>query len=181
MTIPHELDEVLETEERREAFRVNDDGAAEWAIKRLAEIRAVIAERQRFHDAEVERLRVWLDNEHRPLRSSESYFEHLLGDYARRQRQDADRKTIALPHGKVSTRWGAAKFSFDEERFLAWAEVNLPEIIRIKKEPWVAEMRERLVIQDNQVIDPASGQIVDGVVASSPELSITIKTEENNE
>jgi hypothetical protein len=162
VTIPHELDEVLETEERREAFRVNDDGAAEWAIKRLAEIRAVIAE-------------------HRPLRSSESYFEHLLGDYARRQRQDADRKTIALPHGKVSTRWGAAKFSFDEERFLAWAEVNLPEIIRIKKEPWVAEMRERLVIQDNQVIDPASGQIVDGVVASSPELSITIKTEENNE
>lgn len=178
--IPHELDEVTESPER-EHFRVNDDGAAAWAIERLAEVKAEMAKHQALRDKGVQRLDDWLEHVQKPLVANASFFEHLLADYARRQRLESDRKTIALPHGKVSTRITKPKLLIDTERFLEWARANRPAFIRVKEEANIAEMNASVVIQETKVIDPDTGQIIDGVSATSEEMSIkiTVNEEEN--
>lgn len=176
-TIPHPLDEMLQVEETSAPFRVNDDGAAEWAITRLQEIRAEQREKERFAQNEQDRIAAWLAEELKPLEGKAAYFVNLLEDYARRQREDNDRKTVSLPHGKVSTRFTQPKFNINDDLFLPWAALNAPHLIRVKQEPSVTAMREHLLIDGNKVVEPQTGQIVEGVVATAPELSITIKTE----
>ena len=175
--IPHALDVLLEDETKQAAFRVNDDGAAAWAIERLAEIRAEARLKESIAKEQLNRVAMWLEGELKTLVNRGAYFENLLADYARRQREDADRKTISLPHGKVSTRWSQPKFNINDEIFLPWATEFAPHLIRTKIEPSVTAMREHLVIQGNALIDPNLGVQVEGAVATSPELSTTIKTE----
>lgn len=176
-TIPHPLDEMLETEQASNPFRVNDDGAAEWAITRLHEIRAAQREKEQFAQAEHDRVTVWLAEELKPLESKAAYFVNLLEDYARRQRQERDRKTVSLPHGKVTTRFSQPKFNINDDLFVPWAAEYAPHLLRVKQEPSVTAMREHLVIDGNKVVEPQTGIVVEGVVATAPELSITIKTE----
>ena len=176
-TIPHPLDETVEDDQKRAAFRVNDDGAAAWAMQRLSEIRMLIAEKERFAQAEHDRITIWLTGEVETLQTRGAYFVNLLEDYARREREDKDRKSVALPHGKVSTRWTQPKFNINDDLFVPWAEQNAPELLRVKKEPSLTEMRERLVIQDGALIHRDLGCVVEGARAAAAELSITIKTE----
>jgi len=175
--IPHALDVVLADETKQAAFRVNDDGSAAWAIERLAEIRAEGRLKEAIAKEQLDRVAMWLDEQLKSLVTKGAYFENLLADYARRQREDADRKTISLPHGKVATRWSQPKFNINDEVFLPWATEFAPHLIRTKIEPSVSAMREHLVIQGNKLIDPNLGVQVEGAVATSPELTTTIKTE----
>lgn len=176
-TIPHPLDAVLERDDTTEPFRVHDDGAAEWAITRLHEIRAAQREKQQFAQAELDRIAVWLAEEQKPLEAKAAYFVSLLEDYARRQREENDRKTVSLPHGKVATRFTQPKFNINDDLFIPWATENAPHLLRFKAEASVTSMREHLLIDGNKVVEPQTGQLVEGVVATAPELSITIKTE----
>lgn len=180
--IPHELDEVNDSPEQREHFRVNDDGAAAWAMERLAEVRKQMAAHQELRDKGVQRLDVWLEQVQKPLLNNASFFEHLLHDYARRQRHALDRKSIVLPHGKVSTRVVQPKLTIDTDVFVIWAKQNRPDFIRTVEEADIKQMRAAVVINDSVVIDPDSGEIVQGVTASNEELSISIKlTEEETQ
>lgn len=176
-TIPHPLDELLEAEESSSAFRVNDDGAAEWAITRLQEIRALQRDKEQFAQNELHRIEAWLAEEVKPLENRAAYFVNLLEDYARRQREEHDRKSVALPHGKITTRFSQPKFNINDDLFVPWAAQNAPHLLRVKQEPSVSAMREHLLIDGNKVVEPQTGLLVDGVVATAPELSITIKTE----
>lgn len=178
--IPHVLDDHLVTEEKQAAFRVTDDGAAAWAMERLAEIRAEARIKEALSREQMDRITMWLEGEIKPLTARAAYFESLLADYARKQREEKDRKTITLPHGKVATRFTQPKFNINDEIFVPWAAEHAPHLLRTKVEPSVSAMREHLVIQGNALIDPNLGVRVEGAVATAPELSTTIKTEGEN-
>jgi len=177
--IPHDLDvEILKERPETAPFRIEDDSAADWAVTRLAEVRQEIEAIQSMASREIERIKTWCDTESKTLVARGTFFESLLEDYARRQRHDADRKSISVPHGKVSTRFTQPKFEINNEIFIPWALEHASQLLRIKQEPSVSAMREHLVIDGTKLIDPQTGAIVEGAVATLPELSITIKINE---
>lgn len=177
--IPHALDaEILKERPDSAPFRIEDDSAADWAVSRLADVRQEVEALELMATRELERIKTWRDSQIKALESKSTFFTSLLEDYARRQRNDADRKSISVPHGKISTRFTQPKFEINDEIFMPWALEHAPQLVRVKQEPSVSAMREHLVIDGTKLIDPQTGAIVEGAVATLPELSITIKTNE---
>lgn len=84
-----------------ERFRIEDDSAAEWAMRKLAAATAraqeIDAAAQQHHE-EIDR---WVDRRMRPARREVEFFEAILVDYGIRQVEEAKRKTVDVPSGKI--------------------------------------------------------------------------------
>ena len=175
--IKHPLDDI--TEEAKQRFRVEDDGAAAWAMRKLRTIRSKQAENAQLYADELARLNLWLDEVNKPLDNDANYFESLLNDYAIRCRDNSDdgRKSLNLPTGKVTTRLGGPRWEVDSEPFLAWAKTNQPDLIRIKEEPNIQALKEFTVKDD--VAITSDGEVIPGVRISYPEVSVTISPDIN--
>ena len=173
--LPHELDNVLETEERREAFRVNDDSSASWAMRKLAEINAQLDANNAMHEREIERLHQWLEQVNTPLNRDALYFRSLLEDYARRERMEKDRKTINLPHGKVSTRPATDKWEVDTEHLLAFLNQNdLKDLIKVKEEPSLTAMKQYLTVTDDLKVLTPNGEVVPHIRIQRGDISVSV-------
>lgn len=165
------LDEI----ERPEHFQIDDDGAAAWAMRKLRRLRQQQASNVALAEEQIQKISDWLSKANRSSEDSMVYFENILSDYAIRQRLDHDRKTIDLPEGKISTRTGTKKFSVDPGAFLPWARENAPDLIRVKEEPSMTEMKARLQIDDDgEVFEPTTGEFVPGVMAVETGISVSI-------
>ena len=91
-------------ERRLAPFRINDDAAAEWAMRKLRTLKTTMAEKRQFAKDRKEAIDRWLTVITNPLESSIAFFEKLLEDYARRVREaDPKRKSVVLPSGSVGT------------------------------------------------------------------------------
>jgi len=214
--IPHPLDNQLESaidefltntgdpeaeatvEPRREPFRIQDDGAASWAMNRLNDVRAEVASKRLYALEQIERVQIWLDAEIGRHANRDAFFVNILEDYARRQRESANRKTINLPHGKVTSTATQPKWEVNDEVFLAWAHKNsFGDLIKVTEEPKLAEMKKLLQQSETRIINVATGEVtvttsnkavvlgtddvVDGVVILPPRVNITVKTEADQE
>lgn len=173
--IPHELDAVLEDETRREAFRIEDDSMATWAMRKLATIRAKQKENQFITESELQRILDWAESVNKPLDTSASYFENLLADYGRRQRVEADRKSIALPHGKIATRAGTDKWHINAEALLPWLRENFPELIKVKEEPSLSALKEAFAerINDGRIVTE-EGEVLPGVTVENVTMTVSV-------
>ncbi len=160
----------------RERFRITDDGAAEWALRKLHAFRAKMEENRRIAEAERQRIDSWLEHANEALATDAAYFEGILSEYALAQREDG-RKSVALPHGTLKTRASRRRFDVaDAEAFLAWARDNAPHLIRVTEAPKKSDFGEVLDVQEGHVIDTQTGEIVPGVAASDEPPSVTIDT-----
>jgi len=158
----------------RERFRVYDDSAASWAMRKLRAIREKQAEIIKIAEAERERIETWAHDAVSSLAPDEAYFTGLLTDYARRERTESGRKTIDLPHGKIKSRAAQPKYVFtDPAAFIAWAkETGHADLVRVKEEPDLTAVKAVLRVPQiddwhesaaASVIDPASGEVAPGV------------------
>ena len=173
--LKHELDDVLNDEEKRERFRIEDDGSATWAMRKLAEIATVQKETEFLLKSEQERLKHWFETVMKPLRDKATFFESILGDYAVRERFAKDRKTITLPHGKISTRPAIAKWDIDNDTLMAFLKSSdYKELIKVKEEISLSALtRAFSVTADGKVLTP-EGELVQGITIRPSDISVSI-------
>ena len=167
--------ELDETPQTPEAFTVDDDSKADWAMRKLAHLRRKQAENQSLAEAEIKRVTEWLQTVNRSLESDAAYFEAVLTPYALLQRSEG-RKSVSLPHGTIKTTSGRPKIEIeDEEKFLEWAKESETSVIRIKTEIDKKALNA-LIRDDNQVIS-TQGEIVPAVRVIPAETSVSFVTE----
>lgn len=158
----------------RERFKIEDDSQATWAMRKISAAKGRMSEIQAIADAEIARIQEWAEREARePLRDID-YFEFILTEYATKQRAEG-RKTVSTPYGSVKSRMGQAKYVVDDtEAFLQWAKANRPEFIRVKEEPDVSAMRER--VPADSAVDPETGEVIPGlrVEPGSPSYKVEV-------
>ena len=158
----------------REAFIVNDDSKADWAIRKLAQVRRKQAENKALAEAENKRVTEWLQTVNTSLESDATYFELCLRPYALLQRSEG-RKTVTLPHGTIKTTAGRPKVEIlDEQALIDWGLASCGDIIRVKTEIDKKNLNA-LITEDNQVIS-TQGEIVPAVrvLPAEPSISISI-------
>lgn len=172
---PDELDAVVNDDELREQFRIYTDATATWAMKRLATIRAKQKENIAIADAEIQRITDWIESVNNPLEANALYFEGILADYGRRQRQEADRKSISLIHGKIATRAGNPKWHINAEMLMPWLRENAPDLIKVKEEPSLSGLKEAFAEQvyDGRVVTVA-GEPVPGVTVEQIDMTVSV-------
>jgi len=168
-----------------EKFKVEDDASAEWAMKKLRQLRRRQRTNSEIAEEEARRLQEWLDAVNKPINQSALFFEGLLIDYAMRCRENSEdqRKTISLPAGKIATRSPAPKWDIDAEVFLPWARLNNPELIRVKEEPALQVIKDEFagfpVVSHESIVFTEDGEIVPGIIVREQDISITITPDLN--
>ena len=167
--------EVIE-EPAREPFKVDDDSKADWAMRKLESIRRKQSDNKVIFDREVLRVAEWLDKVNTDLERDAEWFESNLRPYALTERLK-DRKSIVLPHGTIKTVAGRVKFDIeDESKFIQWAEVNAPDLVRIKKE--IDKKALGALNQSEDKVISTQGEIVPAVKVVPAEISVSFQIAE---
>jgi len=155
----------------REAFIVNDDAKADWAMRKLASLRRKQADNKAIYEREVLRVAEWLEKVNTDLERDAEWFESNLKPYALTERYNG-RKSVVLPHGTIKTTAGRPKIEIDNElEFLAWAETSQPELIRIKKE--IDKKVLNTLLTDSGDVISTQGEIVPSVRVIPAETSVS--------
>lgn len=141
-----------EVEERKLPFRVENDEQAAWAMRKFANACKKIEENEAILARERLRWQAWLDEVNGSIAKEAAYFEDLLTDYLRRERDS--RKSIKLPHGTVKSR--ASTRVHVEEGFVEWAKSNRPDLLRTKVEPDLAAIKQEQNLEFVEVVENVS-------------------------
>lgn len=166
-----ELEEIetLQTEEQqeelRQRFRIENIDQLNWALRKLAAIKAKENEVRRLADAERQRIAEWEQKELAALERDRSFFEGLVQEYALTQREADPKWKASTPYGRVSFRRQPAKWQYDDQKLLEYLKASgRTEFVRIKEEVNKADLKRALKVQDGRAIDPETGEIVPGIV-----------------
>jgi len=160
--------------EDRERFRIQNDEQAVWAMRKMAAASQRLKEIQHIADAEIERIQAWAEQQSRePLRDTD-YFEAILIEYGRAQRVEG-RKSVSTPYGTIKSRLAQPSFDVDKDAFLEWAKANRPDLVRVKEEPNVADMKVVLEVSGENAIDPHSGEVVPGVKVTGHDVRFSVE------
>jgi hypothetical protein len=157
-------------------FRIDDDSAAAWAMRKLRAARRRIEANDALAAEEFDRVETWRNAVNASHERTIEYFVGLLSQYALACRENPDdgRKTLALPAGKVTTRPGGWKWHASDE-FLTWAGAHAPDLVRVKTEPALNEIKKRFIARDDgSAVDGATAEIVPGLSVTKSEPTATV-------
>ena len=147
----------------QEAFAVSDQQSAEWTVRKIAEHRRRQREVDELYQAELYRLKKWMEKETEKEQNSILYLESLLIPWA--QAQD---KSVSLPSGRVRFRKMPDNFIYDDQAIITWAKKHLPEAVRVKEEPDKAAIKAHV---------KATGELPDGLTIEPQEPKFEVVTE----
>lgn len=179
--------EVPEEPQLRERFRIRNDDMAAWAMRKLVEAEAKAAALAATAQVEVDAAqariaatRAWLEVVTAEPKRSVGYFTGLLDEYARDEREGADRKSFTTPYGRVTTTEVGGGWQTDADAVIAWARVNAPELVQETTTTTflLAEAKKRRdwEVVDGQVVVKATGETVPGIKVPTKDIKVTVTT-----
>lgn len=146
-------------------WSITDDGAAEWAMRHVAEADAQLAQLKAQRDEWVRHVTQWFERAAGRELARRSFFAQHLEGYAiaERERTGDKRKTVDLPSGKVRTSSGGPKVAVQEPaKVLAWAKGAgvLEQVAPPKHELKLTPLRD--LVRAVEVVDWAQLVLADG-------------------
>ncbi len=169
-------------EQEREGFVVDDAQKANWALRKIKQLEAKKKENTTLADEEVAVIRDWEREENGKLQQDIDFFTSLLERYHRDlYAQDPDIKTIKMPNGQMKMRVQQPEFRRDDKVLLDWIKNEwVPAVqaqyVRTTEKPDWRELKGYLEVAGDRMVDPESGQVVEGieVVEREPKFSVEV-------
>ena len=180
------FDEITEAEVKElgieienERFAITSDEQANFFLRRLEDIRSERDKINQTCNNEIERFVTKVNNfrakETLSLDNTERYFSGLLEDYARKQLEGSNKKTLKLPFGTMSFKKGQRKMVYEDDILKNFIKTNhLEQFVRVKEEINKAELKKAVNIDDNGIVT-LNGQVVEGITTLPGEESFSIK------
>lgn len=160
-----------------------DADRADEQLRRLAKVRAEMAQIGEHARAQIDRINEWHARRVEVLAGKERWLEEGLEMWHRAVlSDDPSRKTISLPCGTLKSRKQPDVWEFDDEAFIAWATEHAPGLVRIPEpRPAVDKKAVKVALDDNvqdvgsvvwRTIDEATGEVFEEVV---PGVTVTVR------
>lgn len=161
-----------------EHFKIDGLRSADWACRKLAQLRAAEAERAAY----VAEVQAWKREQDQKQANSINYFESILRNYHEELlAEDPKKKTIALPSGKLKAYKNPDRVDVDAETFIPWARINRPELVR-ETTTYAAEKAAikslTLSEHNDKTYDEDSGEALPGVELVEGIVTYRIETNE---
>ena len=180
-TLEDELEQYLSVDaidSEREGFEVKDEEQAIWAVRKLLARRSQVESRAAVARREMERIERWLDEANGPLLKDIEFFCGLLTSYhARVLTDEPKRKTIKLPGVQLKARAQQPEWTFDEDAFVAWAQINAPDLVKVTSAPVKPDAKKALTATPEGTAVDASGEVVDGIVVAPATVKFSVVVE----
>lgn len=150
----------------RPAWRITDDGCADWAVRKIAEERAELDRIKALADEQIQRIEEKVEAAERRFQSGTGFLTGKLAEYF----QTVPHKTTKTKHsyrllsGTLTLKLGGPQLKQDDNKLLEYlkASGNDDMIQQVEKPKW-GEFKKRLQIVGASVVDSTTGEIVEGV------------------
>lgn len=160
--------------EEKEQFVIDTPEKADWALKKLQEIKRQQLEVDKRADEQIKPVEDWRKKELGKLSDSEIYFTMLLTEYADNNRDKDNKFRFSSPYGKIYTR-KIKKWTYDEQKVID--EYKDTDVVQNVPKLNKNELKKRVEFINGKPVDKETGAVVDGVEIE--EVSkVNIKTEE---
>lgn len=160
--------------EEKEQFVIDTPEKADWALKKLQEIKRQQLEIDKRADEQIKPIEDWRKKEIGKLSDSEIYFTMLLTEYANNNRDKDNKFRFSSPYGKIYTR-KTKKWTYDEQKVIA--EYKNTDVVQNVPKLNKKELKKRVEFVNGKPVDKETGAVVDGVEIE--EVSkVNVKTEE---
>ncbi len=158
-----------------DGFRVDTPEQAAWAMRKY---RALAQKKARYialADTERARIDAWQDRVVATVESQMEFYGAHLEGYAMKERARGAR-TLEFPDGAIKTRKTGVTYEIDKARFCEWADESKREdLLRVTIAPDMTAIKNTVVVDQGQVIDPASGEVIPGLLPIPERVSIRIE------
>lgn len=163
-----------------------DAERADMQLRRLAKVRAEMAQIGAHAAAEIDRIDEWHARRVEVLANRERWLVEGLEMWHRAVlADDPGRKTISLPCGTLKSRVQQPLWVFDDEVFIAWAVEHAPDLVRVPEpKPAVDKTAAKKTLLTVEVGEGAhsilteEGEVVPGVTVTGRGPSFSVVTEE---
>lgn len=178
-------------------FRIRTVGQANDTVARIAQHRARLAadeawataERQRLNE-QLQKLNEWVTDQQEQVRVSCELLQEWLSEWATERIAEVGdgRKSVPLLAGELRFKKAPDTYTIETGRFLEWAKRNRrPDLVRqADPQPDRNAVKKLMSLADPNtppgdatgLVDPATGQVVDGVTVRIGEDEFTVVTPE---
>ena len=163
-----------------------DADEANRRLRRLARIRARIADVEEIAARQIEQINAWAERRYEVLHARARWEQDGLEMWHRAVlAEDPSRKSISLPCGTLKSRVQQPEWVFDDEVFIAWASEHAPSLVRVPEpKPAVDRNAAKKALLTVEVGEGAhsilteEGDVVPGVVVTVRPPSFSVVTEE---
>jgi hypothetical protein len=159
-------------------WQIDTDEQAEWAMAKVAEAQADVAQLLAQRDAQMERAQAWYARMAKGPQRTLGFMQLHLMDYAlRRRAADPKQKTLVLPNGEVPTTKGPDPCVVieDEDALVAWARKNHPEVVDTSYRVLVTKLRTVAFAKGADVVDTNGEKVPGAAVREAGEPTATVK------
>ncbi|MDD9147851.1 host-nuclease inhibitor Gam family protein [Sporolactobacillus sp. CQH2019] len=154
-------------------FVVDDDRKAEWALRKLAVVKAQQGAVKTEAEEQIQVIEQWENEQVERLNKDVEYFTSMLIGYVKTKRaNDPKFKTLKLPHGKIGFRKQQPKWQFSEDAIDRLKQAGYTELIRIKEELDKAKIKKRFAIAGDGTgiaVDKDTGEVFPFIVVEQQE------------
>ena len=156
-------------EEQQEAFKIDSDSKAEWAVKRIKEaereqnrLLALVDEERAELDVREKEI---LDNYAKKTDGLKALLEeYLRAQYAKEEARETNTQiTYQLLSGKLVYKKSGLELKQNEDVLVNWCKEHLPDAIKVTYKPKWAEIKKNIKVVDGIPVYAPTGEVVDGV------------------
>ena len=167
------MDDALWTQDEAEdaprpAWRITDDGCADWACRKIAEEKAELDRIRELADAQIQKIEEKVAAAERRFQNGTRFLTGKLAEYFETvpHKTTKTKASYRLLSGTLTRKFGGASMEKDDSKLVEFlkASGNL-EFIKTEEKPKWGEYKKRLEIMGGSVVDKETGEIVDGVKA----------------
>lgn len=162
LTLPGDLPEEAPAPHE---FRIVDDGAADWALQKIATERRELDRIMELGKAQIAAVEEKLEAARRRCENNTAFLISKLGQYfdTVEHRKTKTQESYRLLSGTLILKRGKPKAEHDDEKLAEWLQANGYGQY-IKPAPKWGEVKELLNLEPGSVVTMAeTGEVVDGV------------------
>lgn len=171
------MSEAMQVESRA-PFVIDNDQAAEWALRRIREARMEADMWEAHYQREAKKERERADE-------TVAHMNALLEDYFRTvpHKKSKTQESYTLPSGKLVRKAQQPKYTINDEDACAWLDGHsMGDLVKMTvKADWAQLKKQVSVLADGTVIMADTGEVIDGVTAEIREPVFVVEMKGANE
>lgn len=166
-------------EEQETGFEITDESGANWALRKIKEAKDKQVENTLLAEKEIATIEMWLDQQNKKLADDIEFFQSHLATYAHRQREENPKfKSKKLPYGTLRFKKQQPAYKYDDDALVEYLKKqDKTDLINVKYTPKKAEIKKLFVAHEGKLINPETGEFVDGVTIEERPEKFEVVTE----
>lgn len=160
-----------ETEDApRPAWRITDDGCADWACRKIAEEKAELDRIRELADAQIQKIEEKVAAAERRFQNGTRFLTGKLAEYFETvpHKTTKTKASYRLLSGTLTRKFGGTTMKQDDEKLVQFfKDSGQLEFIKTEEKPRWGDFKKRLEIIGGSVVDKETGEIVEGVTVET--------------